>query len=135
MSKRKMWYVMMALVLVGNGLVVLRAETRELRESFARESRTFLRLAAPQALRAYGESGQPDKADDQISAVFSANGKTHGQATRYRTTRFAVISSAAASRHKASYLRRNDSSSSRDLGQSPLSRRESARSARSLPPV
>lgn len=54
---------LIGLVLAGNGLVVLRAETRELRESFARESRTFLRLAAPQALRAYGESVQPDGLD------------------------------------------------------------------------
>ena len=37
--------MLVALVLVGNGLVVLRIETRELRRSFEHESLTFLRLA------------------------------------------------------------------------------------------
>jgi len=45
-----------ALVLLGNGAVIIAVERSELRRSLLREGRTFARLAAPQALRAYGES-------------------------------------------------------------------------------
>ncbi len=49
---------LLAAVLVGNAIVVIGIETRELRKSLERESLTFARLAGPQALRAYGENGR-----------------------------------------------------------------------------
>jgi len=61
---------LVGLVLLGNGLVVLGVETRELRLSLARESRTFVRLAGPQVLRAYGESGQRDTGDERMIEQF-----------------------------------------------------------------
>lgn len=57
---------LVALVLMGNGLLVLRMEEREVRESLLRESLTFARLAGPQVLRAFGESFRGEAADPEV---------------------------------------------------------------------
>jgi signal transduction histidine kinase len=62
---------LVGLVLLGNGLVVLAVETRELRRSLARESRTFVRLAGPQALRAFGETGLRESGDPRLNEQMS----------------------------------------------------------------
>jgi signal transduction histidine kinase len=59
--RTRLWLLvtaLLAVVLLGNAIVVVGMETRELRSSLERESLTFARLAGPQALRAYGESGR-----------------------------------------------------------------------------
>jgi len=57
--RKKLWLsvtAIVALVLLGNGVFIIAIERGELRRSLLREGRTFAHLAAPQALRAYGES-------------------------------------------------------------------------------
>jgi signal transduction histidine kinase len=74
--RRRLWLSVMALlgfVLLGNGLVVLGVETRELHRSLVRESRTFALLAAPQVLRLFGEgamrSEDPSRTKERLSAI------------------------------------------------------------------
>lgn len=57
---------LVALVLAGNGLLVLRMEAREVRESLVRESLTFARLAGPQILRAFGENFRGEAEDPAL---------------------------------------------------------------------
>ncbi len=63
----RLWLVVTALlaaVLAGNAVVVLGVETRQIRSGFERESLSFANLAAPQVLRAYGESNR--ETDDPV---------------------------------------------------------------------
>lgn len=57
---------LVALVLAGNGALVLRMEAREVRESLVRESLTFARLAGPQVLRAFGEHFRGEAEDPEL---------------------------------------------------------------------
>lgn len=64
---------LLGFVLLGNGLVVLGVETRELHRSLVRESKTFALLAGPQVLRLFGEgamrSEDPARTKERLSAI------------------------------------------------------------------
>ncbi len=72
--KKRLWLsvtALLGLALLGNGLLVIGIERRELRSSFLRECKTFARLAGPQSLRVYGESGMREDLPRVRERVFA----------------------------------------------------------------